>query len=95
MIFQKELTLTKQWHQNNVMFVTIGNLKILVLSMNHILAMVVMSFNDFAIIYDKESAYRIHFWCMGKDDVISIMNNSNLVDKKGVFKFFFILYKNE
>ena len=43
-----------------------------------------VSFNDVAIIYFKESAYRIHFWYMSKDDAISIMNNSNLVNKKGV-----------
>ena len=43
-----------------------------------------MSFNDVAIIYDKGSAYRIHFWYMSKDDAISIMSNSNLIDKKGV-----------
>ena len=43
-----------------------------------------MSFNDVAILYVKGSAYRIHFWYMSKDDAISIMNNSNLVDKKGV-----------
>ena len=43
-----------------------------------------MSFNDFAIIYVKRSAYRIHFWYMSKDDAISIMINSNSVDKKGV-----------
>ena len=40
-----------------------------------------MSFNDVAIIYVKGSAYRIHFWYMSKDDAISIINNSNLVDK--------------
>ena len=43
-----------------------------------------MSFNDVAIIYVKGSAYRIHFWYMSKDDAISIMSNSNLIDKKGV-----------
>ena len=43
-----------------------------------------MSFNDVAIVYVKGSAYRIHFWSMSKDDAISIINNSNLVDKKGV-----------
>ena len=43
-----------------------------------------MSFNDVAIVYVKRSAYRIHFWYMSKDDAISIMNNSNLIDKKGV-----------
>ena len=43
-----------------------------------------MSFNDVAIVYVKGSAYRNHFWYMRKDDAISIMNNSNLVDKKVV-----------
>ena len=43
-----------------------------------------MSFNDVAIIYVKGSAYRIHFWYMSKDDAISIMNNSNLIDKKSI-----------
>ena len=42
-----------------------------------------MSFNDVAIIYVKRSTYRTHFWCMSKYDAISIMNNSNLIDKKG------------
>ena len=53
-----------------------------------------MSFNNVAIVYVKGSAYRIHFWYMSKDDAISIMNNSSLVDKKGVFYLFvFIVYK--
>ena len=43
-----------------------------------------MSFNDVAIIYVKGSAYRIHFWYMSKYDAISIMNNSNLADRKGI-----------
>ena len=42
-----------------------------------------MSFNNVAIIYVKGSAYRIHFRFMSKDDVISIMSNSNLIDKRG------------
>ena len=68
LIVQKELMLIKQMHLKNVIFVTIGILKILVLS----------------IVYVKGSAYRIHFWYMSKRDTISIMNNSNLADKKGV-----------
>ena len=43
-----------------------------------------MSFNDVAIVYVKGSAYRIYFWYMSKDDAISIMSNSNLIDKKCV-----------
>ena len=55
----------------------------------------VMSFNNVAIVYIKESAYRINFWYMSKDDAINIMKNSNLVDKIGFYKNFFIMYKNE
>ena len=43
-----------------------------------------MSFNNVAIAYVKGRAYRIHFWYMGKDDAINIMNGSSLVNKKGV-----------
>ena len=43
-----------------------------------------MSFDDVAIVYVKGSAYKIHFWHMSKNNAISIMNNSNFVDKKGV-----------
>ena len=43
-----------------------------------------MHFNDVAIVFVKESAYRIHFWHMSKDNAISIMDNSNLIDKKSV-----------
>ena len=43
-----------------------------------------MSFNNVAVVYVKGSAYRINFWYMSKNDVINIMNGSNLVDKRGV-----------
>ena len=43
-----------------------------------------MGFNNIAIVYNKKSAYRIHFQYMSKDDVINKMNCSNLVDKKGL-----------
>ena len=42
-----------------------------------------MSFNNVAIVYVKRSACRINFWYMSQDDVINIMNGSNLVDKRG------------
>ena len=42
-----------------------------------------MNFNDVAI-YVKGNAYRIHFWYMNKADAISLMNNSNLINKIGV-----------
>ena len=44
-----------------------------------------MSFNDVAIVYVKGNAYIIDFWYMSKDGAISIMSNSNLVDKRGIF----------
>ena len=50
----------------------------------HDLLQKAMSFNGIATFHVKGSAYRIHFWYMGKNDAYSIMNNSNLVDKKGV-----------
>ena len=50
----------------------------------HDLMQKAMSFNDFAIVYVKGNAYRIHFWYMSKNDANSIMNNSNMVGKKGV-----------
>ena len=43
-----------------------------------------VSINNLAITYFKGNAYRIHFWYMSKDDAISIMHNSILIDKKGV-----------
>ena len=47
------------------------------------------SFNNVAIVYLKGSAYRIHFWYMSKDDAICIINNSTLINKKGVYNFFY------
>ena len=43
-----------------------------------------MGFNNIAIVYIKETAYRIHFWYMGKDDTINIMTGSYLVVKRVV-----------
>ena len=42
------------------------------------------SFNDVAIVYVKRSTYRIHLSYMNKNNAITIMNNSNLIDKMGV-----------
>ena len=42
-----------------------------------------MNFNGVAIVSVKGNDYRIHFWYMSKDDVISIMHNFNLNDKTG------------
>ena len=50
----------------------------------HNLMQKAMSFNNVAIVYIKENAYRINFWYVSKDNAINIMNGSNLVDKRGV-----------
>ena len=50
----------------------------------HDLMQKAISFNDVAIVYVKGSAYRIHCWYMSKNDSVEIMNNSNLIYKKGI-----------
>ena len=52
-----------------------------------------VSFNDVAIVSIKGSDYRIHFWYMSKDDAISIMHTSNLIDKKRHIVIFFTYKK--
>ena len=52
-----------------------------------------MSFNDVTIASIKDNDYRIHFWYMSKDGAISIMHNSNLIDKKAHCIFF--THKND
>ena len=42
-----------------------------------------ISFTDIAVVSVKGSANRTHFWYISKNDAINIINNSNLVDKKG------------
>ena len=51
----------------------------------HDLMQKAMNFNDVADVSIKDNGYRIHFWYMSKDDAISIMHNSILSDKTGVF----------
>ena len=57
----------------------------------HDLKQKAMICNAAAIIYVKGSAYRIHFCYTSKYVAISIMNNFNLVDKKGVLHFFYYI----
>ena len=53
-----------------------------------------VDFKNIATVYVKESAYRIHFWYMSKYKPISLMTNSNLIEKNGYFiKRFFFYYK--
>ena len=51
---------------------------------SHDLMQKAVSFNNVAIVYVKESAYRIHCWFIIKDDAVNIVNGYNLTDKKGV-----------
>ena len=43
-----------------------------------------MNFNDVAVVSIKGSDYRIHFWYMSRDEVISLLHNSNLNEKTGL-----------
>ena len=61
----------------------------------HDMSMETVSIKYLAIVYSKGNPYRIHFWYMSKDDAISIMHTSNLIDKKDVlefFKYIFFMY---
>ena len=42
-----------------------------------------MNLNNVAIVSVKGNNYMIHFWYMSKDDAITLMNNSNLINKMG------------
>ena len=50
----------------------------------HDLMQKAMNFNDVAIVSIKGNDYRMHFWCMSKNDAIVLMTNSNLKDKNGI-----------
>ena len=71
--------LVEKINQKNVKFVIIGTCKSC-----HGLLQKSVSFNNIAIVNVKGSAYRIIFWYMSRDDAINIMNNSSLIDKRGV-----------
>ena len=76
----KKCGICHYWHFKNIGF----KYELYLCNVCHDLMQKAMCFNDVAIIYVTGSAYRIHFWCMTKNDAISILNNSNLIDKKGV-----------
>ena len=54
----------------------------------HDLMQKAMSFNDVAIVSNKNNNCRIHFWYMNKNDAISIMHNSNLINKMAHYNLF-------
>ena len=45
---------------------------------------IAQNIKNIAIVYVKKSAYRIYFLYMSKHEAKKWMNNSNLIDKKGV-----------
>ena len=62
----------------------------------HHLMQKAMSFNIVAIVYDKGSGYRIHFWYMSKDDATNIMMVLIWFIKGVLYIYIFLLYiKNE
>ena len=78
--------LIKWVHQKNAIFITIGfKYEPYLRNGCYGLMQKAMNFNVVAIVHVKGNSYRIHFWYMSKGDVIRLMNNSNLVDKKRHF----------
>ena len=45
---------------------------------------IAMNFNDVAVASVGRSDYRVRFWYISKDDAISLMNNSDLSEKRGL-----------
>ena len=51
-----------------------------------------IKFKNIAIVQVRESAFRIYFPYMSKREAKKLMNNSNLIDKKDVSRFFFFFF---
>ena len=83
LIFQKELILIKQTHQNIIgIFLDKGFIYEPYLCNGcHNLMQKAMNFNDVAIASVKGNDCRNHFWYMSKNDAINIMNDSNQNEK--------------
>ena len=75
--FSKECDIYHYWYFKDIAF----KYETYLCNGCHDLMQKAMGFNNIAVAYVKGSANRIHFWYMGKDDAINIMNDSNLVDK--------------
>ena len=81
-MFQKELILTKQVHQNNVYFVIIGILKMSDLNSNHVcnkchdVLMTAYELKNIAILNVKEVDFRCIFWGISRDEAVNRLNNS-------------------
>ena len=73
----KERDICHYWHFKDIGF----KYEPSICSDFHGLMQKAMSCNDVAIIYVKGSVSKIHFWYVSKDNAISIMNNSSLIDR--------------
>ena len=82
------MTLIKQVHQNNVIFVFIDILEMLVMNFNHMFVTVVtvyqwwlMTKKNIGILNAKGVDYRCVLWNMSKNNAINRLNNSKLDDR--------------
>ena len=76
----KECDISHYWHFKDIGF----KYKPYLCNGCHDLMQKAMCFNNVAIVFVKGNSYRIHFLYMSKDDASTIMNGSNLADKRGV-----------
>ena len=76
-----KLTLINQINQNDVCFVIIGILKILILNGSHDLSVMVCELDDFMILNIKGVDYKCFVFNMSKNTAINLLNNSKLDDK--------------
>ena len=52
-----------------------------------------ISFENIAIVHVEKSAYRTYFQDMNKREAKKLVANSNLIDKKGIYKNLFYFFK--
>ena len=91
MMFLKELTLIKQVHQKNVMFVTIAisysfKFQPNVRNRCHDLLMMSTNFSHIAILNIKVSDYPCIISLISKNEAINLMQNADLTEKAGHYK---------
>ena len=51
-------------------------------------------FKNIAVVRIKKGAYRIYFLGISKREAKKLMKNSNLFDKKGIYKKFLFIFFN-
>ena len=76
----KECNISHYWYFLDKFF----NYELYLCNGCHNLMQKATSFKNVAIVSIKGNDYRIHFWYMSKNDVITLMTNSNLNNKNGI-----------